>query len=44
MSSHNVTAKHWTIRDDEETVIHDSLIGRGGFGEVHKVLAILSLC
>ena len=29
--------QHWTIRDDETEVSHDSLLGQGGFGEVHKV-------
>ena len=41
MSSADKTPKHWTVQDDEDgAVVHDSLLGRGGFGEVHKVIAI----
>jgi hypothetical protein len=32
-----MSAKHWTVRDNEENIIHLELIGKGGFGEVHKV-------
>ncbi len=35
MSEKSVT-KHWTIRDEEDFV-HEEILGRGGFGEVHKV-------
>lgn len=32
-----IGSKHWTIRDEEEDVIHQELLGMGGYGEVHKV-------
>lgn len=32
-----IESKHWTIRDEEENLIHQELLGRGGYGEVHKV-------
>jgi hypothetical protein len=34
--------KHWTIRDEEEDIVHHELIGRGGYGEVHKVSCVMT--
>jgi len=36
-------SKHWTIREGEIGFLHHKLLGRGGFGEVHEVRAIISL-
>jgi len=27
----------WTLRENEQNVIHQGLLGSGGYGEVHKV-------
>jgi hypothetical protein len=27
----------WTIRENEQNVVHQELLGEGGYGEVHKV-------
>jgi len=32
-----IESKHWTIREEEENIMHKALLGRGGYGEVHKV-------
>jgi hypothetical protein len=33
-----MTTKHWTIREvEDEDVSHEGQLGRGGYGEVHKV-------
>lgn len=32
-----MNTKHWTVREDEENIYHETLLGQGGFGEVHKV-------
>jgi hypothetical protein len=29
--------KHWTIGEEEENITHEALLGKGGYGEVHKV-------
>jgi len=30
-------AKHWTIRGEEIDILYQESLGKGGFGEVHKV-------
>ena len=29
--------RHWTVREEEQGISHQRLIGKGGFGEVHEV-------
>lgn len=29
--------REWMVREDETTVVHEELLGEGGYGEVHKV-------
>lgn len=29
--------KHWTVLESEDNVVHQEELGRGGYGEVHKV-------
>ena len=38
-----IESKHWTILDKEENLIHQGLLGSGGYGEVHKVSKHLKL-
>lgn len=33
-----VDSKHWTVRKNEESIVHEELLGKGGFGEVHRVI------
>jgi hypothetical protein len=33
-----MSRRHSTIRENETDVSHESLIGAGGYGEVHKML------
>jgi len=32
-----IESKHWTIREEEDNITHEGLLGQGGYGEVHKV-------
>ena len=32
-----IESKHWTIPDEEENLIHEELLDKGGYGEVHKI-------
>jgi len=36
-------SSHWTVRDDEDGTEHIALLGKGGYGEVHKVKALSNL-
>jgi len=29
---------HWTVRAEEPHIAHNGLIGKGGYGEVHRVI------
>jgi len=33
----HVVEKHWTVRYDEAHISHQTLLGKGGYGEVHRV-------
>ena len=33
----NVMELEWTIREHEQNVVHQELVGEGGYGQVHKV-------
>jgi hypothetical protein len=32
----------WTVRDDETNVVHEKLLGEGGYGEVHQVRGVVT--
>jgi hypothetical protein len=36
-----MATKHWVIRDNEENVVHETAIGAGGYGEVHRVYPMI---
>jgi serine/threonine protein kinase len=36
-----MATKHWVVRDDEDSVVHEDLIGAGGYGKVHRVRSMI---